>query len=166
MVSCTMLFRAVQQGGIPSGFSITESDQLRILERASVERWNTSWQGSPKGLRYRGVQRDIPSRPWFSGAALSRSHITVICRMRFGHIRLNYHLFKLGLVESPDCDCGQDLETIDHIFFGCPLRDALDIYFKFKKISFPVNIEHLLALNSPKINSILFKSILENCIKI
>jgi ribonuclease HI len=158
--------RAVQGDSLCNDFITPECDSLNALERKNVEDWYTSWQGSPKGSHYKKVQASIPSRPWFHKRNLSRHHIVTITRLRFGHIRLDSHLFRFGLSGTPYCECGWDEETPDHVLFGCPLRDAMEIYFKFEEVEYPLCIDYLLGLNSHQANDLIFQSILKNMILI
>ena len=39
--------------------------------------------------------------------------------MRLGCSQLNNDLYKIGVVDSPSCSCGANLETVYHFFFEC-----------------------------------------------
>ena len=41
-------------------------------------------------------------------------------RLRMGRSQLNAHLFKIGLLESPECSCGLGIEDVWHYIFVCP----------------------------------------------
>ena len=42
-----------------------------------------------------------------------------IIRLRSGHHCLNTHLYKLKLVDSPNCECGESLHTVHHVIMEC-----------------------------------------------
>ena len=43
-----------------------------------------------------------------------------MARLRMGHSRLNSHMFRIGLSDSPNCSsCGSE-ETIEHFMLHCP----------------------------------------------
>ncbi|KAJ8726385.1 hypothetical protein PYW07_001083 [Mythimna separata] len=52
---------------------------------------------------------------------MNRKFYSTILRLRFGHCRLNYHLYRLKIVHSPLCDhCNSQAEqSLAHIFFEC-----------------------------------------------
>ena len=49
--------------------------------------------------------------------------------LRSGHHSLKAHLYRLKLVETPECDCGHPFQDTSHVLFDCPLyiiqRDTL-----------------------------------------
>ena len=60
-------------------------------------------------------------KKWFSKLPYTnRRHITSIIRMRSGHCLVGEHLHRIGIRDSPYCECG-NIETLDHIFFECPI---------------------------------------------
>ena len=48
-------------------------------------------------------------------------------RLRLGCSRLNSHLFKIGVVDSPLCSCGTGVEDTLHYLFTCPLYRNLRV---------------------------------------
>ena len=55
-------------------------------------------------------------------------------RLRLGCSRLNSHLFKIGVVDSPLCSCGTGIEDTLHYFFICPLYRNLRVDLSSKII--------------------------------
>lgn len=43
-----------------------------------------------------------------------------IVQFMTGHGDFKAKLYTFNLTDSPECECGQDLETSDHILFHCP----------------------------------------------
>ena len=50
----------------------------------------------------------------------SRFPAIIHTRLRLGRSQLNAHLFKIGVLESPDCRCGHGIEDVWHYIFSCP----------------------------------------------
>ena len=50
-------------------------------------------------------------------------------RLRTGHCHLNEYLHRFNIIETPECECGAEKETVDHYLSNCELydeeRDAL-----------------------------------------
>ena len=55
---------------------------------------------------------------------LQRQQQTILFRLRTGHCRLRYHMYRLGLCHSPDCPCETGPQTPEHILQSCPLYQA------------------------------------------
>lgn len=56
------------------------------------------------------------------GFALPRRCWVTMNRLRTGHGRCGEMMFKWGLRETPECDCGAPLQSVQHIIADCPLR--------------------------------------------
>lgn len=104
------------------------TDVVNLLKQRMCQSWGTHLyyctQVENKGAWYAALDVQINSKPWFcmSKAYLNRKFYSTICRMRFGHCRLNYHLHRLRMVNSSFCDyCqSQKIQSLNHIFFECP----------------------------------------------
>ena len=55
---------------------------------------------------------------------LDRSEQTLIFRLRTGHCYLRAHLKRIGVQDSPKCECGHD-QTREHVLQACPLLAQL-----------------------------------------
>ena len=58
-------------------------------------------------------------QPRSSYTQLTRQEQVIIFRLRTGHNRLNHHLHRLKIVRSPNCQCGEDDQTVKHILQDC-----------------------------------------------
>lgn len=74
-----------------------------------------------KGKWYSKIQSTPPAQPWYfrNKQVNSRSFITTINRMRFGHARVGTHLKRLKLVEEDQCEFCEEPENMEHIIFTC-----------------------------------------------
>jgi hypothetical protein len=71
------------------------------------------------------VQKDLPS--WAGELLnLSRNQLRIMTGLLTGHCHLKGHLFKLGLVNSPECNrCKQASETASHVLCDCEALTTL-----------------------------------------
>ena len=69
--------------------------------------------------------------------------------MRTGHTLSNSHLYKIGVKESPACECGQ-LEDLDHILFKCPINviPGVDLYKEIASAGTPTPFKTATLLRS------------------
>ncbi|XP_037301062.1 uncharacterized protein LOC119191263 [Manduca sexta] len=76
-----------------------------------------------KGNWFASMDVQINSTPWFckKNNFINRKFYSIICRMRFGHYRLNCHLHRIKMAISPYCEyCqSQKIQSLHHIFFEC-----------------------------------------------
>jgi ribonuclease HI len=56
---------------------------------------------------------------------LDRHGQIIIFRLRTGHNRLNKHMYKLRLSDTPMCTCGLSEQTSEHVLQDCPLYTHL-----------------------------------------
>jgi hypothetical protein len=58
--------------------------------------------------------------------SLSRNQLRILTGLFTGHCHLKGHLFKLGLVDRPECDrCKQASETASHVLGDCEALAAI-----------------------------------------
>ena len=57
---------------------------------------------------------------------MSRKNQTIIFRLRTGHNKLKYHMFRTFKIGCSDlCTCGEAAETVEHVLQDCVLYRAL-----------------------------------------
>ena len=79
--------------------------------------------GLTKGVEYVNTYMDSRRRPWFLGMDIPRHVIVTINRCRVNHHSLASSLFKIKVVESPDCPCGGGIQDLNHVLWQCSLHD-------------------------------------------
>ena len=57
------------------------------------------------------------------GTLEQREHVVWITRLRTGHCHLNDYLHRFNVVETPECECGAEGETVNHYLLNCELYD-------------------------------------------
>ena len=105
----------------------TEHQRNSFLQTA-IREWN-SIPESVKSLSTRSALKcrlKHRSRPnsYFS-FELSRMSGVNHARLRSGNCNLNQNLCRIGLAESPMCECGREDETVVHFLLVCPRYDRL-----------------------------------------
>ncbi|XP_013178986.1 PREDICTED: uncharacterized protein LOC106126064 [Papilio xuthus] len=139
---------AVHSGCDTYKFSLPRD--LRISAKSSMLfNWNNTWQRSnqSKGKYYGSIQPSLPSKPWYlKHGQISKSTISVICRLRLGFIATPVFLAKIRIRNHSLCECGLEEGSLEHIFFNCPklkvhLYDLLPT-----NIPRPINIPFLLTM--------------------
>jgi ribonuclease HI len=156
--------RACDCGIIPNSFAFPLPDCVNVLKNQVKEEWNSAFLESPKGSHYKAIQTCVPSAPWFQHIPMSKHHISLLCRARIGHCIIAAHLFKIKILSSPLCECGEEDETLDHIFFNCSLLPNVEFIESIKEeiVTLPVNIMSLLSLNSRRINKCIISHLCKN----
>jgi hypothetical protein len=90
----------------PSDFS--------TLSRATLlEGWQSGWEGSDMVRNAYSIWPGVTFIPWFRRSDGAQVIISMIKRMMANHSCLRSHLGRIGIVESPMCDCSRDYETVD-----------------------------------------------------
>ena len=108
---------------------IPSTDAVSLLRQRMCQEWGRhSYQCTQvqnKGTWFSRLDIQVSSVPWFckSNNFINRKFYSIISRMRFGHCRLNYHLHRLGMVNSPNCEyCqSQKVQSLHHIFSSARL---------------------------------------------
>lgn len=69
--------------------------------------------------------------------------------MRSTHTSLNDSLFKINIVDTPLCVCGEGVDTLDHIFWKCKQtekeREIMLLEFEKLKLYGPYSITNILS---------------------
>lgn len=94
------------------------ASQLVARDFSPNSSWAATWD------EYNGRNKHLVSSPPFEigGMNLPRKVWTLLNRFRSGVGRCNYWKLKWGLTADQSCDCGADIQTMEHIVTDCPLR--------------------------------------------
>ena len=97
-------------------------------------------QARPKGEMYIRYVKSFSKSAWFKDQNLTRKDITYIDRIRSGHCQLRAHLFRMKIIDSPLCDCGEFPQNIDHIVWFCPLHSQgrADLISELQRYDVPI----------------------------
>jgi ribonuclease HI len=157
---------ATNNGLVSGDFELPLSDIKRTAFLRAMSVWTENWDevGSAKGSVYRSIKETISRKPWYHEFKFSRSEVVTLTRMRFNHHRLDSHLFKINIVSSPLCECELDMETLDHVFLGCPIRDSYNLYYAIDEFQYPINMSCLLHSQKLSVYRKILKSVKQNYI--
>ena len=106
---------------VPKDIEIDASEYLPHIKFKIINEFTNEWSVSlnTKGRFYAQICSSFLKNRWFSCLDfVNRRHLTSIIRMRTGHCMTAVHLFRLGIKDSPDCECGS-VQDLNHIFFEC-----------------------------------------------
>ncbi|XP_036142157.1 uncharacterized protein LOC118645386 [Monomorium pharaonis] len=101
---------------------------------------------------------------------LDRKELCLLIRIITGYPFTNSVKFKFGLVDSPECNCGELIQNLNHILWACPLYNEArnTLYSKLfnYKCYAPFTIESLISMISERIAKAVIKYILEIDLKL
>ena len=96
---------------------ISKGDAKILVKQHGMELWQDNYNGNSKGSHYKIFQLSV----WQSlPDSSNRFENSVLFRLRSGHCRLNNHLYKIGVNDSPDCPLCRVRETVEHLLISCP----------------------------------------------
>jgi hypothetical protein len=81
---------------------------------------NTKWD---RGENYFEKYYRNGSSPWFLEIKMNRHSFVSINRMGAGHSSLTGSLNRFNIVSTAECECGDGLQTEEHIFWNCKLYE-------------------------------------------
>ena len=120
--------RAAQPGctlGDPFTHPPMKSARNATTQARIKMQWTKEWQeGKEDSKQLRGISK----RPMVeSGSKLyaripTRTQLAWLARLRTGHCSLNHYLHRFGKIESPQCPCGEGIETVAHYLLVCNIR--------------------------------------------
>ena len=79
--------------------------------------WEIEWRTSrenAKRLRRMSQHPDVSTGPKLYGILQQRKHMVWISQLRTGHCHLNEYLHRFNIIETPECECGAEKETVEH----------------------------------------------------
>lgn len=86
--------------------------------------WKDAWEAETpqrRGKNYHGSPQT--ARKWKFANDQRYEHVT-INRMRTGHINTGSYLYNIGKRPTPECQCGYEKQSIEHVMTRCPLLNA------------------------------------------
>ncbi|XP_026481355.1 uncharacterized protein LOC113388168 [Ctenocephalides felis] len=124
-----------------------------LIKERSIDVWQKDFSTSTKskGIIYALSKEKVSQTTWFKNDTSSRKFVSTITRLRLGHTMCKIHLWRLGIIQDYICQCGDEPETIDHMFWECRMYEnpRRNMYQKLQKknIIFPVNTQGTLISN-------------------
>ncbi|XP_015126997.1 uncharacterized protein LOC107048362 [Diachasma alloeum] len=126
-------------------------------EFRSLSKKNTSQQlketGAMKGKVYFRDFYSNSAKPWFRKfKKLRRNTVVWVNRIRANHYNLKASLARIGVVDSPSCECGYPEQDVDHLVWQCRQYDEQrkELISKIKgKCPFPTSMNHIVYMLDP-----------------
>lgn len=119
-----------------------------------------------KGKKYFEKKSKILDSCWFDKLSVDRNLIVFICRLRSNHTRRMEHLFDKNIHVDNLCECGDEVQTLNHLFFYCRLKiNESEILLLKLYESDPLFIKDVVVLaflGNVKIYRLLFTFAVEN----
>lgn len=85
------------------------------------------------------------NNPWFKKWDVKRGLVTLVNRLRVNHYNLNESLARKNYISDARCECGAEVQDIEHTVWDCYLYDEerSKLYAKLekKRIKHPYNIK-------------------------
>ena len=75
--------------------------------------------GEEKGVKYFAREENNVGSRFVGMTGMERKGISFFNRIRANHYNLAESLFRKGMVETPNCECGRGIEDINHIIWNC-----------------------------------------------
>lgn len=100
--------------------------QCRSIQSMTKIKWETEWKTGKENSRRLRKMSQYPGTTTglkLYGTLKEREHVVWITRLRTGHCHLNGYLHRFNIIETPECECGAEQETIDHYLLNCELYD-------------------------------------------
>jgi hypothetical protein len=100
-----------------------DPERERQLQRARNEELAAqAWRDSEACAKIAGRYRDVDPAAYFGLThGLNRSRTSLWLRLVTGHVQLNAHLQRIGVISSDTCgNCRQEQETVVHYILRCP----------------------------------------------
>lgn len=144
------------QVAIRQNNQVPYSTFLNCIKEIIWKNWEEMYLNWPlgKGSYYADIQSKPLKTPWFYNIRYkNRIMITSIIRMRSNHCCVPSHLNKIGVKDSPNCECGE-YGNLDHIIFNCQRRrqQGISLYLKAaQEMKGPVNMKSILASPTSKL---------------
>jgi len=103
-----------------------KSAQNRLIQAMVKAQSDAEWKAGKENARHLRSMSQRPGAttgPKLYGALMQRKHVVLVARLRTGHCQLNEYLHRFKVIETPECECGAEKETVKHYLLNCELYD-------------------------------------------
>jgi ribonuclease HI len=107
--------------GSASGRVLLASTAKRRVRRRIKEKWAQEWAKETTGKPNQRLVKAPDKKVLRLFESLSKPYTSILIQMRSMRIALNHFLYKIKVVESDECYCGEGSQTPRHILMQCPL---------------------------------------------
>ena len=97
--------------------SVSLEHAKHLIKRGSKQKWQRSWDNTSKHTALHHCRPKVPTGKYKS-VSTKDAEVKYI-RFVTGHNKLNSRMYSIKLRDSPNCDCGKDRQTEQHILLFC-----------------------------------------------
>jgi hypothetical protein len=154
-----LILTGVEESRLP------ENDHIRTFKQQLQTQWRQQWAeyASSSHNVYCKTYPDAPPMYKLRNNQ-NRSLIGTMLRLQTQHARNPTHLFRLGIKNSPLCECGE-VGTLNHIIFSCPQNNPhtqlMMTRLTAMNVPFPTSLKCLLAKRNTDIYKALFQFVVQ-----
>lgn len=99
-----------------------KSAQNRSIQTMSKSKWETEWKtGKANARRLHNMSQHPGTTGLKLYGNLKRKQVVMLSRLRTGQCHLNQYLHRFNIIETPECECGAEKETVEHYLLNCEL---------------------------------------------
>ncbi len=146
---------AIEASTLPKSLTESYTDVCGYIKEEICPKWQQTWnRSSSGGSLFQYIPTVIKGK---YKSSLSKDHEARLIRAKTGHNKLKAHLHKLNFVDTHMCDCGEDMQNIEHVFVHCPpnkvnrneMIDTIELEYVRCKTPFHGRNLHLTILLHP-----------------
>jgi ribonuclease HI len=93
---------------------------IQLIEKIRSDNPTLTRKHSTVGQYTWQLDQALPGKHTLALYNTSSEEASVLVQMRTGHRRLNQSLYRLKIVDTADCQCGEGEESIQHVLLHCP----------------------------------------------
>ena len=108
---------AVLSKNLSTPTSVSLEHAKHLIKRGSKQKWQRSWDNTSKHTALHHCRPKVPTGKYKS-VSTKDAEVKYI-RFVTGHNKLNSRMYSIKLRDSPNCDCGKDRQTEQHILLFC-----------------------------------------------
>ncbi len=146
---------AIEASTLPKRLTESHTDVCGYIKEAICSKWQRAWNKSSSGHSQFQHIPTVPKGKYKS--TLSKDHEARLIRAKTGHNKLKAHLHKLNFVDTHACDCGEDMQNIEHVIMHCPFHivkrnemiDTIELEYVRSNTPFHKRHLHLTTLLHP-----------------
>ena len=123
---CTMVRDESKEG-------ISETVAIKWIKDKTMRCWNERWKRSESGNWTKEYIREVGKKIRFPR---DRSTGMAYVRPLINNAHVKDNIFKMGLSDDRECECGESRETVEHVLLECRSEEdnRIDLIEKVRKI--------------------------------
>ena len=108
---------------------MSENVVNKMIKEKLTNKWGSMWKISETGEWTRELINQVGNKLRFPR---DRNTAISYVRLLVNNTSLNENMFRFNLVDSKDCDCGEGIQTVEHVLLSCKKRMKRGKYCKRK----------------------------------